>query len=453
MMDPIKAKEAGRFTQGAITPQLMGLALPLFIGNILQQFYNTMDAAVVGRFLGSGAFAAVGVAGSLMNLFLFLISGCCAGVEVLLSQLCGAMDDVRFRRNLFLAASFGMGLSLALLLAAMLLLEPLLILLSTPEDIFSETVQYLRVIFLGFPVAFAFHLGSSALRALGNTRAALMILALSVGGNTCLDILFVAALGKGVQWAALATVLSQLFAAVVCVIYFFKRFPSFMFHRGDMVLDRPLLFRTAKFAFASSLHMCSLYVGKLLVQGTVNSLGTEAVAAFTAATRIEGFANSFGDSGSAAMSIFIGQNTGAGKQDRAGKGFRAGSMLLLFFGAAVSLVMILAAEPCLTLVLPQDSAASMPAASAYLRLVACFYVFNYIGSGLAGFFRGHGQVHIPTLGSAFHITLRVILSVLLAPVMGLPAVALACGLGWICVVIVWSVPARKILRSIRTNCE
>lgn len=429
---------AADLTHGPIRRQLIALALPLLAGNILQQLYNTIDAVIVGRFVGDGAFAAVGVAGSVMNLFLFLISGGCSGVGVLLSQLHGAGDGPAFRRDLFLSSLFGLLLTLALTGAALVLLSPLLVLLRTPEAIRGCARDYLRIIFLGFPAAFAFHQGSAVLRAVGSTGVALAFLMVSMGTNLALDLTFIPGLGLGVAGAAWATVLAQALAAGLCLVYLALAFPQLMFHREDMVYDGPLLRRTAHFSLVSALHMCNLYIGKLLVQGAVNSLGTEAISAYTAATRIEGFANSFGDSGHTAVSVFIGQNTGAGDQERVREGFFTGQRLLAVFGLFMSLLMLVGAVPTLKLVLPQNSGGSLGPAVGYLRLVACFYLFNFLGSGLAGYFQGRGRVNVPVIGATGHITLRVILSWLLAPRLGLPAVALATGLGWVGVVTFWS---------------
>ena len=430
-----------QLTQGNISRQLIALSVPLLAGNILQQLYNTIDAVIVGNFVGDTAFAAVGVAGSVMNLFLFLISGGCDGVGTLLSQFYGAEDGPAFRREFYLSGLFGAGACVMLTALGLAVLSPLLDLLQTPANVAACAEDYLRIIFLGFPAAFAYHLASGVLRAVGNTRAALGFLALSMGANLILDLALVPSMGTA--GAALATVLAQALAAVLCVAYLRLRFPALMFHREDMVMDLPLLKRTARFSFVTALHMCNLYIGKLLVQGAVNSLGEESIVAFTAATRIEGFANSFGDSGAAAVAVFTGQNTGAGEDGRVREGFGRGQRLLFFFGIFMSLVMILGAEPCLRLVLPAGGTAALAPAMGYLRLVACFYLFNFLGSGQAGYFRGRGLVHLPVIGATGHISLRVLLSFLLAPVMGLPAVALATGLGWIGVVTFWSILVRR----------
>ena len=426
-------------THGPIRQQYIALAVPLLMGNILQQLYNTVDAVIVGKFVGDNAFAAVGVAGSVMNLFLFLISGGCTGVSVLLSQFYGAGDERSFRKNFFLATAFGGGLSLLLTVIGLLVLTPLLKLLQTPDEVLGYAVEYLQIIFLGFVAAFAYNICSSVLNALGNTRAALVFLSISMAANLILHVVFVAILPWGVAGAAWATVIAQTLAASLALWYLRRKFPQMVFQRQDMVYDGALLRRTAYFGFSSALQMCSLYIGKLMVQGAVNSLGTAAISAYTAATRIEGFANSFGDSGCAAMSVFIGQNTGAKNHARVKQGFRQSECMLAGFGLFMSLVMIVGAPVLLPLVLPEGDGASLAPAMGYLRLVACFYVFNFLGSGLSGYYRGRGRVNLPVIGSTGHISLRALLSWLLASQMGLPAVALATGIGWIGVVIFWFV--------------
>lgn len=434
-------------TRGPIREQYIALAVPLLMGNILQQLYNTVDAVIVGRFVGEAAFAAVGVAGSVMNLFLFLISGGCTGVGTLMSQLHGAEDEDGFRRDFFLSSVFGGGLTIGLTAIGLAVLNPLLGMLQTPEDVLGYAAGYLRIIYLGFIAAFAYHLCSAVLRAVGNTQAALVFLSISMVANLMLDLLFVTVFRWGVEGAAWATVTAQALAAVLCLFYLERTCPQLLFRRKDMVYDGILLRRTAYFSFSSALHMCSLYIGKLLVQRTVNGLGTNAISAYTGATRIEGFANSFGDSGSAAMSVFIGQNTGAGDRTRVERGYREGQKVLVALGTVMSLSMFLGASVLLPLVLPEGEGDSLTPAVNYLRMVACFYVFNFLGSGLAGYYRGSGRVNLPVIGSTGHISFRVVASWLLAPLMGLPAVGLATGLGWVGVVTFWTVVRKKLMKQ------
>ena len=409
-------------TEGPVRGSLIYLALPLLIGNILQQLYNTADAVIIGRWVNSAAFGAVGVAGTVMNLFIFVLSGACSGITVLFSQAYGAGDLSTFRRELYQSTLFGALFTLALGAMATALLRPLLLVIQTPAELIGYASEYLRIIFAGFLATYAYNLCASALRSAGDTSASLCFLAVSIAANVGLDLLFVAVFGLGIGGAAWATVLLRL------------RHPLLLFRRADMVIDRALLSRTVRFGAVAALHQSSVYIGKLLVQGAVNTLGAEAINAYTAATRIEGFANSFGDSGAAAEAVFIGQNVGGDRPDRVRRGFFTGLRLMVGLGLAMAAVMFIWAEPLSRLVLPDSNAAELAESVRYLRLVSLFYVLCFIGSLFVGYFEGIGRISIPTIGSAAHLSLRVVLAWLLVGRMGLAGVALATGLGWCLVV-------------------
>ncbi len=341
--------ETAALTRGSIPPQLVSLALPLIFGNILQQLYNTIDAMVIGRFAGETAFAAIGVAGTVMNLFLFLLSGCCTGISVLFAQQYGSRDLAGFRQEGFLASVFGGLFTLVLSLAALLLLRPLLTLMQTPEDVARLAADYLVVIFGGLLATFFYNLCAAALRSVGDTRSALLALLAAMAANLALDLLFVARLGMGIAGAAWATVLAQLLSVALCLLYLARRYPQLLFRREDRRLDRGLLRRTVSYGAVSALHQSSLYIGKLLVQGAVNSMGTPMISAYTATTRIEGFANSFGDSGAQAVSVFTAQNTGAGEERRVREGFRTSFLMMLALGAVMSVLLYAAAPAAIAL--------------------------------------------------------------------------------------------------------
>ena len=417
-------------TQGSIPQQLIWLTLPLICGNILQQLYNTVDAFIIGRFLGSTAFGAVGVAGTVMNLFIFILSGCCTGIAVLFAQCYGSRDLAAFRREGFQALVFGLSVTVVLGLGGLTLLEPLLALIQTPENIEHLVTEYLTVIFLGLPVTFLYNLGSAALRAAGNTLAALFPLMAATALNVGLDILFVGGFSMGIAGAAVATVLAQGFAALLALGYLRWRMPQLLFGREDLHLDWDMLRRTASFGLVSALQQSAVYIGKLLVQGAVNSMGNEAINAYTAATRIEGFANSFGDSGAEAVSVFVAQNTGAGEKKRVKRGFFTGMALMIALGLTMSLIMFVGARASLTLMLGESGLDALEGGMAYLRLIALVYVMCFIGSAYVGLYRGIGWVSVPVIGSSLQITIRVILAYALADSWGVAGVALATGIGW-----------------------
>ena len=389
-----------------------------------------MDAFIIGRFLGSTAFGAVGVAGTVMNLFIFILSGCCTGIAVLFAQFYGSRDLASFRREGFLSLVFGLLLTAVLGLGGLVLLGPLLGLIQTPGELRPLVTEYLNVIFLGLPVTFLYNLGSAALRAAGNTLAALFPLMAATALNVGLDILFVGGFSMGIAGAAVATVLAQGFAALLALGYLRWRMPQLLFGREDLHLDWDMLRRTASFGLVSALQQSAVYIGKLLVQGAVNSMGNEAINAYTAATRIEGFASSFGDSGAEAVSVFVAQNTGAGEKKRVKRGFFTGMALMIALGLTMSLIMFVGARASLTLMLGESGLDALEGGMAYLRLIALVYVMCFIGSAYVGLYRGIGWVSVPVIGSSLQITIRVILAYALADSWGVAGVALATGIGW-----------------------
>lgn len=262
--------------------------------------------------------------------------------------------------------------------------------IQTPEEVRVFAYDYLWIIYLGLPAAFLYNWGSAVLRA----------------------------------------VVSQLFSAIVCLIYIKYRYPDLLFSRKDMEFDRRLLWKTVNFGFVSALYQSSLYIGKLLVQGAVNRAGTDIISAYTATMRVEGFANSFGDSGSASLSVFAAQNQGAGNERRVRQGFLKGLRMMVLLGIGLSGLMLLTTKSVIFLLMGEVSVKIAENADAYMRVISLFYVLCYVGSSFVGLYRGLGMIHIPVAGTILHISIRVILSYLLLGRMGLPAVALATGAGW-----------------------
>ena len=196
-------------TEGPVRGSLIYLALPLLIGNILQQLYNTADAVIIGRWVNSAAFGAVGVAGTVMNLFIFVLSGACSGITVLFSQAYGAGDLGTFRRELYQSTLFGALFTLALGALATALLRPLLLGIQTPAELIGYASEYLRIIFAGFLATYAYNLCASALRSAGDTAASLCFLAVSIAANVGLDLLFVAVFGLGGVGSYAAEILAR----------------------------------------------------------------------------------------------------------------------------------------------------------------------------------------------------------------------------------------------------
>ena len=420
-------------TEGNIKIQLIKLAIPLLIGNIFQQFYNLVDTIIVGKYIGENAFAGLGVAGTVMNLFIFLLGGCCTGVSVILSMFYGKQDMKEYRKESFLAITFGLGFTILLSLISILSLPTILKIINTPPEIEPYVTEYLIIIFLGLFVTFLYNLFASQLRSMGNTKFALIFLIISIICNIFFDIIFIKYLHLGIRGAAWATVISQGISALLCFTYIKKNFAECIISKADMIFDGILLKKTLYFASISALHQSSLYIGKILVQGAVNTLGAFGIAAYTATNRIEGIANTFAISGTDAISVFIAQNIGAGNKKRAFEGFKTSIMLMYSLGIIMALFMYFGATPFMEALLTNASSETIKNGVKYLQIISYFYILCFNGSTFVGYFRGTGIMNIPFIGTTLQIIIRVILSYALIDSLELGGVALATGIGWIAI--------------------
>ena len=426
-------------TQGSLSLHLLRLAFPLMLGNILQQMYNTIASLVVNRYAGALEYAATGVSSSVMNLFLFIVIGACTGISVLFSQEYGAGDLAAFRRLHFIYLVFGLGASAVISVVSSLCLPALLRAIQTPEELFSYTRVYLTIVLASLPAAFLYNLYNALLRSVGSTGAALGVLTLSVGLNLALSLLFVAKLSMGIAGAAWATAIAQAFSAAACFFYLYKAHPALIFTKEDCRMDRELLKRTAHFSFVTAMHQSGLYLGKLLVQGAVNSMGTDLISAYTTTTRIEGFANSAGDSCAAATGVLVAQNLGAKQDERVKKAYKTTLLINAALGLVCTVVLYVFAPQSSAWLLGESSGVAFENAVSYLRTVALFYVLCYTGNAFVGYLDGIGKVTLPLIGACSHISMRALLSWLWIAGMGLNAVALATGIGWIWCNLFWLV--------------
>ena len=439
----------GTLLEGNIRRQLVSLALPLLLGSLLQQLYNTVDSLMIGEFLGTDAFAAVGIAGTIMNLFIFVLTGFCTGVSVIFAQMYGSGDRSAFRRESFIAISLGAGVTIALSGLFLLILRPALRLIQSPEELIPHIEAYLTVIVGGMLATYFYNLFSGMLRAIGDTRAATFFLFIAVGVNTLLDYLFIGVLSLGVASAAWATVLSQLLSAALCLVYLLRRDRDLLCTRYECHFEKSLVKRTLIFGFSSALHQSTLYIGKIFVQGAVNTLGTPGIAAYTATMRIEGFANSFGTSVGQALSVFVSQNVGAGNPRRVRAGLKNGMGIGIAMGVVFSLLMYLSAAPGMHIFLDASEGAAIAHGTSYLRQIALFYILCFTGNNFVGFFRGAGRVYVPIVATTLHISIRVALSYLLAASLGLRAVAIATGVGWMAMTVYQLVMLRDTNKRLR----
>ncbi len=425
---------SSQLTSGPITSQLLRLCLPLLAANVLQQLYNMINALVVTHYLGHDAFAALGVAESVMNLFIYVITGACMGASVLIARFYGEGNLPKLRQQLFVSGVLIGGATVVAVSLVLLFLPQLLGLIQTPSELMVHVSSYLQIVLVGMIFTFAYNYLASTLRAVGNTKAALGFLLLSLGYNLVAAWVLVAVLDLGIQGTALATATAQLLSALLCYLYLRKKMPHLMMGREDMKLDGRLMRLTISYGAVAALQQSSLYLGKLMVQSAVNGIGTTAISSFTATTRIENFSQAFGISGCEAIAIFVAQNQGAGKYRRATQGFYRGGAIVVGIGVLFSFLLSLGGH---ILVLPflNGEPDAIVLGASYLRWMGLFYFLSFIGHVYVGHYRGIGRMNITFWGTTIQIAVRVVCTYLLVNSMGLDAVAFATGLGWLVIVL------------------
>lgn len=417
-------------TGGRITSSILRFALPMAIGNLLQQFYNIADTAIVGRFIGPGALAAVGSSYSLTTFLLSVIIGLCMGSSVLFSMKTGAGDRAGLRRSVYAAFILIGSVTLAVTLLILLLLDPAIRLMNVPDEIFLDTRTYLAIVCSGIPLTFIFNFSAYLLRSIGNSVTPLWFLGISVLMNIVLDLLFIPGLGMGTGGAALATVISQGFSAAALAWYTIVKYKGLVPRKEDMRISLKELSLISSYSFLTCIQQSVMNFGILMVQGLVNTFGTAVMAAFATAVKIDAFAympvQDFGN----AFSTFVAQNYGAGKADRIKKGVRSAFLCSGAYALAVS-ACIFAAAPLLMKAFTGNEPDVIAAGVRYLRIEGSFYV------GIAwlflfyGLFRAVGRPGFSLVLTIISLGLRVALSYALAPGFGLDWIWWSIPIGWI----------------------
>ena len=419
-------------TEGSVTRHMIRFAVPLMVGNVFQQLYGAVSAIVVGRYLGKEALAAMGTAVPIMNILLFLLVGMTMGASILMAEYFGARDTAKLKKELATSVVAGLVFTLALSAAAALAIVPALRAIHTPEAIIPQAASYLRIVFAGLAFAFLYNLLSSALRSVGEATMPLVFLIFSSILNIALAVLFVGRLGYGVRGAAWATVIAEAAATAACILYIGARVPGLRLRVRELRVERALLSQTISYSWVSGVQQTFLYVGVFLVQGAVNPLGVDAIAAFNAVSRIDGFILAPSDSLALSLMTFISQNRGAGRGERIREGLGRAGIINGAYTLAVAMGIYFLARWLMSLFLDAGEAAAIGIGAGYMRVMCAFYIFSAFCNTLQGYFRGLGLMRIALYATVVQIPVRVGFSYALAGRLGLNAVALAVGVGWIC---------------------
>ena len=419
-------------TQGPITKTLVFFALPMIGGNMLQQLYNIADTLIVGRFIGSGALAAVGSSYTLMTFLTSILLGLCMGSGAVFSIRYGEGDMEKLHESL--GASFVLILAVAavLNLAVFLLIDPIMYLLQVPEEIYVMMREYLWVIFWGILATFLYNYFACLLRAVGNSVAPLIFLAVSSVMNIVLDLWFVLGFHWGVAGAASATVLSQYVSGIGLAVYTYWKTPEFRIRLKYLRPRLAMLREIAQFSFLTSVQQSVMNLGILMVQGQVNSFGTVIMAAFAAAVKIDSFAYMPAQEFGNAFSTFVAQNYGAGKTDRIKEGIKKAVMMSVAFCLVISLLVFIFARPLMMIFVDPSETEILAAGVEYLRIEGAFYCGIGCLFLLYGLYRAIKRPGMSVVLTIFSLGTRVVLAYILSAVdfIGVTGIWWSVPIGW-----------------------
>ncbi len=418
-------------TKGNPTKLIFYFAMPMLLGNLVQQLYIMIDAVIVGKFVSVDALAAVGATGAINFFMISLIIGLMSGIAVVVAQYFGFQDYNKLKDVIATASIAVIWAGIFFTIIGVLLAKPLLLLLRTPENILNDANIFLTTLFIGILPMSLYNGVSSILRALGNSITPLLFLIFSSLMNIFLDFVFVVWMDYGVQGAAWATVLSQVIAAVLCVYYAYKHVPYMRIQRDRFKIHKPLLREMIRIGLPSGLQGAFISIGNMAIQSLINGFGATVVAAYTAASRIDSLTYQPGIAFGAASSTFAAQNVGAGKLDRVKKGFWSGIKVVTITSLAITLIVQLFAKQFLLLFVDGKEKEVIEIGMGYLLIVSLFYVVVGILFVVRETLRGTGDALVPLMMGIFELVSRLIIGFALSKVMGYEGLWWATPVAWV----------------------
>lgn len=403
-------------TEGPIGKQLLKFFFPIMFGTFFQQLYNTIDAIVVGRYVGSDALAAVGgSSGMIVNLIVGFFVGLTAGASVIVSQFFGSGDRKKVNQSIHTIYAFSILGSIIISIIGYYLAPDMLDILKTPADIYDDSLLYLRVFLIGIIFIFIYNTGSSLLRALGDSRRPLIYLIVCCMINIVLDILFVVVLHMGVLGVAIATLIAQAVSSVLVTIALLRSPDLCDFSLREIRIDWNTLKTQLYIGFPGGVQSSMYSLSNLILQTAVNSIGTNAAAAWTAVGKMDAIYWMIGGSLGTAITTFVGQNYGAGKMERVHKSVRIGLGMYFVFAVVVVTILMTFQHPLFSIF--TDNEAVLEIACITFSIMAPFYIlFSFIEIYSCAL-RGMGDVVIPMIMTMLGICgFRIIWSLFVVPI-------------------------------------
>ena len=441
-------------TSGSTMKLILGFAVPLLMGMLFQQVYSLVDTIIVGRFLGVSALAAVGATGSINFLIVGFCQGICNGFALPVAQRFGAKDYDGLRKYVGNSAVLSIIFGGAITLITVIACRPILELMQTPADIIDLSYHYIVVIFARIPAIMLYNILSAYLRSLGDSITPVIFLVLSAGLNIGLDLLFIVTFHWGVFGAAFATVLSQAVSGILCLILIIKKFDLLHLKREDWKLD----WGYSRYLLIMGLPMGLQYsitaIGSVILQASVNTLGSTAVASMTAGSRISMFVVCPFDALGSTMATFGGQNVGAGRLDRLGRGLRSAVILGAIYSALILVILIFFGRDLILLFVSAKEAAVIAQAKQFLVTNAAFYLMLALVNIVRFLIQGMGFSGFAVFAGVFEMVARTLVGLVFVPIFGFTAACSANPLAWIfadCFLIPAFFHCRKKLQNAMTR--
>lgn len=401
-------------TVGKPSKLIIQFMIPMFLGNVFQQFYNVADSIVAGQFLGVQALAAIGSTGSLMFFVTGWMNGMSSGFAILVSQWFGAKKYDRMRHYVAMSVYLSIILSVLMTVGFLAANEPILRMMNYSPDIMPDVTAYMGIIYAGLIVTAAYNALAAFLRALGDSRSPLYFLIISAAINVVLDIVFIVYGGMGVDGCAYATVIAQAISALLCFIYIVKRYPILHLKREDFRISFRSWGRLLALGIPMALQFSITAIGTIIVQGAVNVYGEIYMAGFSAAGKLQNIIATVFSAFGATIATYVGQNWGAGKMDRVRQGVRTTQMMIIVYSVFAMAVVLLLGRYMMWIFVSPSETEVIDVAVLYFRTV--FWCYPFLGSIFLyrNTLQGLGYGLVPMLGGVFELIARAGIVLLVA---------------------------------------
>lgn len=418
-------------TSGSPMKLIIGFSIPLLFGNLFQQFYNLVDTLIVGRFLGVDALAAVGSTGSLNFLIIGFCMGVCNGFAIPLAHKFGAGDYRGLRAFMMNSVYLSVVFAAVMTVATVVFCRPILQLMQTPDDIIDQAYNYIVIIFIGIPVTYLYNLISGIIRSMGDSKTPVIFLTIASVLNIGLDLLFIIVFGMGVSGAALATVISQGVSGVCCLIYSFKKFDILHTNAEERRINVSYMGTLCGMGVPMGLQYSITAIGSVILQSAVNTLGSSAVAAMTAGSKVGMFFCCPFDALGSTMATYGGQNVGAKKPERISQGLKSCSMLGVGYSILAFLVLTLTGRQLALFFVESAQAEVIQNVQLFLFINSIFYIPLAFVNIVRFLIQGMGYSKFAILAGVFEMAARTLVGFAFVPMFGFAAACFASPVAWV----------------------